>query len=215
RRHQGLRGHPGDAEDHPHRQGAPLLTGEPPEEPAGGAVVRHPRVVDGEFAHRPNLGSRAARPRPNLSGPRACAGGTEGEGGAQLPRVRRLAAVVTARPVAPATTHGIGISPRTSSESTTSPANSAQTATRPAKAMPITRCPVLTGCRHRLGVLPASVADVGSVAGAALVASVAAYGVSPRSPSGRVCSSIGSSWFVSSFIVRPPRPRRGGGRCRG
>ena len=54
RGHHGLARHPHDAEGHPAGEGRQLLPGQPPEEPAGGAVVRGSGIGDGQCSHWPD-----------------------------------------------------------------------------------------------------------------------------------------------------------------
>ena len=59
--HHGLAAHPRDAEEHPHRERAPLALPEPPQQPARRPVVGDAGVIKGQDAHLSTLGTRGFR----------------------------------------------------------------------------------------------------------------------------------------------------------
>ena len=61
RGHHGLRAHPRDAEDHAHREGAPLTPSQPPQQSARRPVVGDAGVFQGQDAHLSTLGTRSLR----------------------------------------------------------------------------------------------------------------------------------------------------------
>ncbi len=68
RGHDGLAGHPDDAEEHPHRQGAPLAPHQPPEVAAGRAMVGDAGIVEREVAHSSNGTEGSRFPRQSITG---------------------------------------------------------------------------------------------------------------------------------------------------